>query len=34
MNRKLNEFKKMINGKRVAVMGVGISNRPLIRYIY
>ncbi len=34
MNHKLNDFKKMIRGKRVAVLGVGISNRPLIRYIH
>lgn len=34
MNKKLEEFKKYIKGKKVAVMGVGISNRPLIRYIY
>ncbi|MCQ2466253.1 MAG: UDP-N-acetylmuramoyl-L-alanine--D-glutamate ligase [Clostridia bacterium] len=34
MNSKLNSFKEMIKGKKVAVMGVGISNRPLIRYIY
>lgn len=34
MNHKLNDFKNMIKGKRVAVLGVGISNRPLIRYIY
>lgn len=34
MNTKLDNFKKLIKGKKVAVMGVGISNRPLIRYIY
>jgi len=34
MNHKLNDFKNMIKGKKVAVLGVGISNRPLIRYIY
>ena len=34
MNSKLNEFKNKIKGSKVAVMGVGISNRPLIRYIY
>ena len=33
-NRKLSEFKKFISGKKVAVLGVGISNRPLIRYIH
>jgi len=34
MNQKLEQFKHMIRGKRVAVLGVGISNRPLIRYIH
>lgn len=34
MNTKLKNFKDLIKGKKVAVMGVGISNRPLIRYIY
>ncbi len=33
-NRKLTEFKEFIFGKKVAVLGVGISNRPLIRYIH
>ncbi len=33
-NRKLSEFKKFISGRKVAVLGVGISNRPLIEYIY
>lgn len=33
MNDKLNLFKQFIKGKHVAVLGVGISNRPLIRYI-
>ena len=32
--RKLSEFKAFISGKKVAVLGVGISNRPLIRYIH
>lgn len=27
------DFEKYINGKRSAVIGVGISNKPLIRYI-
>lgn len=34
MSTALDEFKKYIKGRKVAVMGVGISNRPLIRYIY
>lgn len=34
MNTKLNDFKKFIKGKRIAVIGVGISNRPLIRYMF
>lgn len=32
--RKIREFREFINGRKVAVMGVGISNRPLIRYIF
>src|SRR5665647_66521 len=32
--RKVSEFHKYISGRRVAVLGVGISNRPLIRYIH
>ena len=33
-NRKLQQFYTLIKNAKVAVMGVGISNRPLIRYIY
>lgn len=33
MNEKLNQFKKDIVTKRVAVLGIGISNTPLIRYL-
>jgi len=33
-NSKVKEFYSKIKGAHVAVMGVGISNRPLIRYIY
>ncbi len=33
MNRKLTEFKENIKGKRVAVLGIGISHIPLIRYL-
>ena len=32
-NIKLEEFKKYINGKKAAVIGVGISNTPLIRWL-
>lgn len=31
---KLTDFKKSISGTNIAVLGVGISNRPLIRYIH
>jgi len=33
-NRKATDFHKYISGRKVAVLGVGISNRPLIRYIH
>lgn len=33
MNEKLEQFKKDIVTKRVAVLGIGISNTPLIRYL-
>lgn len=33
MNKKLDFFKTYMKGKRIAVLGVGISNRPLIRYL-
>lgn len=31
MNRKLEEYRQYIRGKRAAVLGFGISNRPLAR---
>jgi UDP-N-acetylmuramoylalanine--D-glutamate ligase len=34
MNRKLEYFKSYMQGRKVAVLGVGVSNRPLIRYIH
>lgn len=34
MNNKLEEFKKYIKGKKVAVLGIGVSNTPLIKYLY
>lgn len=33
MNSKLEEFKNNIEGKKVAVIGIGISNAPLIRFL-
>ncbi|HHV95490.1 MAG TPA: UDP-N-acetylmuramoyl-L-alanine--D-glutamate ligase [Clostridiaceae bacterium] len=33
MNKKLEEFKKFIKNKRIAVLGLGISNTPLIKYL-
>lgn len=33
MNEKLEQFKKDIVKKRVAVLGIGISNTPLIKYL-
>lgn len=32
-NRKLEKFKKEIKGKSVAVMGMGVSNTPLVKYL-
>ena len=34
INEKLNEFNKNIKGKEVAVIGLGVSNKPLIQYLY
>ncbi|ACL76077.1 UDP-N-acetylmuramoyl-L-alanine--D-glutamate ligase [Ruminiclostridium cellulolyticum] len=33
MNNKLEQFKKDVKNKRVAVMGIGVSNIPLIKYL-
>lgn len=33
MNRNFDDFKKFINNKKVAVLGIGISNRPLIDFL-
>ena len=33
VNTKLEQFKKDISSKKVAVLGIGISNTPLIRYL-
>ena len=34
VNNKLEEFNKEIMGKRIAIIGLGISNLPLIDYFY
>ena len=33
-NQKLKEFEQYINGKRVAIIGLGVSNLPLIDYFH
>jgi UDP-N-acetylmuramoylalanine--D-glutamate ligase len=33
LNDKLEQFKKEIVTKKVAVLGIGISNTPLIKYL-
>lgn len=33
MNNKIEEFKKWVKNKKVAVLGIGISNTPLIKYL-
>ena len=33
VNENLEEFKNYIKGRYVAVMGMGVSNTPLIRYL-
>jgi UDP-N-acetylmuramoylalanine--D-glutamate ligase len=33
LNEKLEQFKKDIKNKKVAVLGIGISNTPLIKYL-
>lgn len=33
INQKLEEFKEKIKGKYVAIMGMGVSNTPLIKYL-
>lgn len=32
-NKKLDEFNKYLNGKKVAIIGLGVSNIPLIGYL-
>lgn len=33
-NEKLIEFNKFLNGKKVAIIGLGVSNLPLLEYMY
>lgn len=33
MNKNFSEFRKFIKGRRVAVVGIGVSNRPLIYFL-
>ena len=33
-NEKLDEFKNNIKNKKVAIIGLGVSNKPLIEYLY
>lgn len=33
-NKKLNEFNENIKEKKVAIIGLGVSNKPLIEYLY
>ena len=34
INEKLVEFNKYLSGRKVAVIGLGVSNLPLIDYLY
>lgn len=34
INKKLDEFEQYINGKKVAIIGLGISNIPLLDYLH
>lgn len=33
MKKSIDEFKKSVQGKKIAVLGIGISNKPLIKYL-
>ena len=33
-NKKLEEFNEYIKGKKVAIIGIGVSNLPLLDYFY
>ena len=34
VNEKLEEFNKFLDGKKVAIIGMGVSNVPLLDYFY
>ena len=34
VNKKLEEFKEYIYGRKVAIIGLGVSNVPLLRFLY
>lgn len=34
VNEKLNQFNEYLNGKKVAIIGLGVSNIPLLDYFY
>ena len=34
MNKKLEEFEKFLERKKVAIIGLGVSNMPLLKYMY
>jgi UDP-N-acetylmuramoylalanine--D-glutamate ligase len=34
MNNKIKDLQEFLKGKKIAVLGVGISNKPLIRYLH
>lgn len=33
-NKKLDEFNDYLDGRRVAIIGLGVSNIPLIEYMH
>ena len=34
VNKKLEEFEQYIRGKKVAIIGLGVSNIPLLDYLH
>ena len=34
MRKDFKEFKEFVSGKKVAVVGIGVSNIPLINFFY
>ena len=34
VNEKLEKFNKFLDGKKVAIIGLGVSNYPLLDYFY